>query len=65
MLVGTLSWDAEIMRYQIYDDVTDAWVKLASEGDDGRCNDDSDGNVPSGTFTFIASYLLHIIPNLK
>jgi len=50
----------------MYDDVvTDAWVELASEGDVGRCNNDSDGSVPSGMCTFIASYLLHIIPNLK
>jgi hypothetical protein len=54
------------MRNQIYDDVvTDAWVEFASEGDDGRCYDDSDGIVPSGTCTFIASYVLHIIHNLK
>jgi len=44
------------MRKYIYDDVvTYAWVELASKGGDGRCNDDSDLSVPSGTCTFIAS----------
>jgi len=47
------------------DVVTDTWVELASGGDDRRCNDDSDVSVLSVTCTLIASYLLHIVPNIK